>query len=45
MDKRKTCTGSPSWMAPEVVTSDRLEGPQPTAYDNRSDVWALGNRY
>lgn len=39
-DKVKTCIGSPSWLAPEVVTcanSDDLGG-----YDARTDVWALG---
>lgn len=37
-DKIKTCIGSPSWMAPEVVTCrDELGG-----YDARADVWALG---
>ncbi|XP_054282333.1 neither inactivation nor afterpotential protein C isoform X3 [Macrosteles quadrilineatus] len=42
MDKRNTVIGSPSWMAPEVVTSERLEGTETNAYDNRADVWALG---
>lgn len=42
MDKRKTCLGSPSWMAPEVVMSDRVESSEPSDYDNRADVWALG---
>lgn len=35
-DKTKVSVGSPSWMAPEVVTIGE-EG-----YGNRSDVWALG---
>uniref|UniRef100_A0A1B6LPF4 Neither inactivation nor afterpotential protein C n=1 Tax=Graphocephala atropunctata TaxID=36148 RepID=A0A1B6LPF4_9HEMI len=44
MDKRKTCIGSPSWMAPEVVTSDRMEVSETelNAYDIRADVWSLG---
>ncbi|XP_046675327.1 neither inactivation nor afterpotential protein C isoform X3 [Homalodisca vitripennis] len=42
MDKRKSCIGSPSWMAPEVVTSDRIEGADPNSYDIRADVWSLG---
>ncbi|KOB75911.1 putative myosin [Operophtera brumata] len=36
LDKSKTNIGSPSWMAPEVVTCGD-EG-----YGNRADVWALG---
>lgn len=36
LDKTKTNIGSPSWMAPEVVTCGD-EG-----YGNRADVWALG---
>ncbi|KAJ0181639.1 hypothetical protein K1T71_002361 [Dendrolimus kikuchii] len=36
MDTNKTNIGSPSWMAPEVVTCG--EG----GYGNRADVWALG---
>ncbi|XP_026756966.2 neither inactivation nor afterpotential protein C [Galleria mellonella] len=35
-EKSKSNIGSPSWMAPEVVTCDD-EG-----YGNRADVWALG---
>ncbi|XP_046961728.1 neither inactivation nor afterpotential protein C isoform X1 [Vanessa cardui] len=35
-DKTRTSIGSPSWIAPEVVTGGD-EG-----YDNRADVWALG---
>lgn len=45
MDKRKTCLGSPSWMAPEVVMSDRVESSEPSDYDNRADVWALGMQF
>lgn len=29
-------------MAPEVVMSDRAESSEPSDYDNRADVWALG---
>lgn len=36
MGKTVNSIGSPSWMAPEVVTCSD-EG-----YDNRADVWALG---
>ncbi|CAB3231368.1 unnamed protein product [Arctia plantaginis] len=36
LDKGTTIIGSPSWMAPEVVTCG--DG----GYDNRIDVWALG---
>lgn len=36
LDKCLTNIGSPSWMAPEVVTCGD-EG-----YGNRADVWALG---
>ncbi|XP_034933693.1 neither inactivation nor afterpotential protein C isoform X2 [Chelonus insularis] len=38
--KCKTCIGSPSWMAPEVVMSksDDPEG----GYDTRADVWSIG---
>ncbi|XP_028035821.1 neither inactivation nor afterpotential protein C [Bombyx mandarina] len=36
LDKSKTNVGSPSWMAPEVVTCGN------DGYGNRIDVWALG---
>lgn len=36
LGKRSTAIGSPSWMAPEVVTGG--DG----AYGNRADVWSLG---
>ncbi|XP_055637431.1 neither inactivation nor afterpotential protein C [Toxorhynchites rutilus septentrionalis] len=39
LGKRGTCIGSPCWMAPEVITSSKNDD---EAYDNRSDVWALG---
>ncbi|XP_055589092.1 neither inactivation nor afterpotential protein C-like [Uranotaenia lowii] len=39
LGKRGTCVGSPNWMAPEIITSSKNEN---EAYDNRSDVWALG---
>lgn len=32
-------TGTPYWMAPEVIACD--ENPEAT-YDNRSDLWSLG---
>lgn len=37
--KRKTCIGSPCWMAPEIVTS---KGEPDTGYGSRADVWAIG---
>ncbi|XP_012289083.1 neither inactivation nor afterpotential protein C [Orussus abietinus] len=39
MGKRKTCIGSPNWMAPEVVTS---KGDPESGYGSRADVWAIG---
>lgn len=36
LGKRKTCIGSPSWLAPEMLTGGDK------GYNNRSDVWALG---
>ncbi|XP_046607249.1 neither inactivation nor afterpotential protein C isoform X1 [Neodiprion virginianus] len=39
LGKRKTCIGSPCWMAPEVVTSK--DTPE-TGYGSRVDVWAIG---
>ncbi|XP_028163622.1 neither inactivation nor afterpotential protein C [Ostrinia furnacalis] len=36
LDKSNTNVGSPSWMAPEVVTCGD------DGYGNRADVWALG---
>ncbi|XP_062548294.1 neither inactivation nor afterpotential protein C [Armigeres subalbatus] len=39
LGKRGTCIGSPNWMAPEVISSSKNDE---EAYDNRSDVWALG---
>ncbi|KAG5675871.1 hypothetical protein PVAND_005739 [Polypedilum vanderplanki] len=35
--KRKTCIGSCSWMAPEIIASAKG-----SSYDSRADVWALG---
>ncbi|CAG7716563.1 unnamed protein product [Allacma fusca] len=37
--KLQTCVGSPCWMAPEVVVSERSPD---LAYDSRADVWSLG---
>lgn len=37
LEKRHTCVGSPSWMAPEVIKSTGANG-----YDNKIDVWAMG---
>lgn len=34
----ETCVGSPSWMAPEIIVSNRNN----EKYDSRVDVWALG---
>ena len=34
VNKRKTLTGSPFWMAPEVIKESH--------YDGRADVWSLG---
>ncbi len=34
MSKRNTFTGTPHWMAPEVISESR--------YDGKVDVWALG---
>ncbi|XP_046386617.1 neither inactivation nor afterpotential protein C isoform X2 [Ischnura elegans] len=39
MGKRQTVLGSPCWIAPEVVTSDRAES---DGYDIRSDIWSVG---
>lgn len=38
--KQRTCIGSPSWMAPELIGSDGndMDG----GYDSRVDVWAVG---
>ncbi|CAD7079978.1 unnamed protein product [Hermetia illucens] len=38
--KRGTCIGSPSWMAPELVTAQDARTHE--VYDSRTDVWALG---
>lgn len=38
--RRNTFIGTPYWMAPEVIACD--ENPDAT-YDNRSDLWSLGN--
>ncbi|XP_014478601.1 PREDICTED: neither inactivation nor afterpotential protein C isoform X2 [Dinoponera quadriceps] len=40
LERRHTCIGSPSWMAPEVVAGkgNRADG----GYDSRIDVWAIG---
>lgn len=38
--KRSTCIGSPSWMAPEIVSS--AKGDKSNLYENRADVWAIG---
>lgn len=37
--KTESRTGSPCWMAPEVITQTIIEN---DSYDNRCDVWALG---
>ncbi|XP_071448821.1 neither inactivation nor afterpotential protein C isoform X2 [Hetaerina americana] len=39
MGKRQTVLGSPCWIAPEVVTSDRAGS---EGYDIRSDIWSIG---
>ncbi|XP_029156587.1 neither inactivation nor afterpotential protein C [Nylanderia fulva] len=39
LDKRHTCIGSPSWMAPEIVKGSNGAD---NGYDNRIDVWAIG---
>ncbi|XP_039280465.1 neither inactivation nor afterpotential protein C isoform X3 [Nilaparvata lugens] len=36
--RRGTSVGSPSWMAPEVVTAAKSD----SSYDSRIDVWSLG---
>ncbi|KAG7201550.1 hypothetical protein KM043_004299 [Ampulex compressa] len=40
LGKRRTCIGSPCWMAPEVVTSKA--GGSDSGYGSRADVWAIG---
>lgn len=40
--RRNTFIGTPYWMAPEVIACD--ENPDAT-YDNRSDLWSLGNEF
>lgn len=42
LDKKSTCLGSPCWMAPELIISGRTDTDGVTTYDNRIDVWALG---
>ncbi len=39
--KLRAVVGSPYWMAPEVVGSERHSDSSPT-YDSRADVWSLG---
>lgn len=39
LGKRGTCTGSPSWMAPEMIVG-ALDDTE--VYGSRADVWALG---
>lgn len=39
MGKRHTVLGSPCWIAPEIVASDRSES---EGYDIRADIWSLG---
>lgn len=39
MGKRKTCIGSPCYMAPELVMSRTADS---NGYDPRTDVWAMG---
>lgn len=41
MGRTSTIVGSPCWMAPEVVSSS-YNATEEGAYDNRADVWALG---
>lgn len=38
LEKRHTCIGSPSWIAPEVASSSVTD----VGYDSRIDVWAIG---
>ncbi|XP_076750741.1 STKc_myosinIII_N_like and MYSc_Myo21 domain-containing protein ninaC isoform X1 [Xylocopa sonorina] len=40
VEKRHTCIGSPSWMAPEVAMSKGNSSD--VGYGNRADVWAVG---
>lgn len=40
LGRTDTSIGSPSWMAPEVVTSSGDYNDE--GYGNRADVWALG---
>ncbi|KAL6443164.1 hypothetical protein ACFW04_002836 [Cataglyphis niger] len=39
LEKRHTCIGSPSWMAPEIIKADNGAD---SGYDNKVDVWAIG---
>lgn len=38
LEKRHTCLGSPSWMAPEIIKGTGANN----GYDNKIDVWAIG---
>ena len=39
LTRRRTVIGTPFWMAPEVITSQRSN---PDGYDEIADVWSLG---
>lgn len=41
LGKTASYLGSPSWMAPEVISTQE-DGENTEGYDNRADVWSLG---